>query len=92
LLQCGGRRGRENVAGSSRLKESKFAAKERKQIVGICVRVKKTTKKKQKQNKQNKNKKEKGSNSVLSLLKFSRTLFCGHGNLCVVFVVVHESR
>jgi hypothetical protein len=75
------------VAGSSRLKESKFAAKERKQIVGTCVRVKKTTKKKQ-----NKNKKEKGSNSVLSLLKFSRTLFCGHGNLCVVFVVVHESR
>jgi hypothetical protein len=69
------------------LKESKFAAKERKQIVGTCVRVKKTTKKKQ-----NKNKKEKGSNSVLSLLKFSRTLFCGHGNLCVVFVVVHESR
>ncbi len=69
------------------MKESKFAAKERKQIVGTCVRVKKTTKKKQ-----NKNKKEKGSNSVLSLLKFSRTLFCGHGNLCVVFVVVHESR
>jgi hypothetical protein len=49
--------------------------------------VKKTTRKKQ-----NKNKKEKGSNSFLFLLRFSRALFCGHGNLCVVFVVVHESR
>jgi hypothetical protein len=52
--------------------------------------VKKTTK--NKQNKQNKNKKEKGSNSFLFLLRFSRALFCGHGNLCIVFVVLHESR
>jgi hypothetical protein len=45
------------------------------------------TKKQKKQNK-----KEKGSNSFLFLLRFSRTLYCGHGNLCVAFVVVHESR
>jgi hypothetical protein len=35
LLQCGGGRGRENVAGSSRLKESKFAAKKESKSLGL---------------------------------------------------------
>jgi hypothetical protein len=35
LLQCGGGRGRENVAGSSRLKESKFAAKKESKLLGL---------------------------------------------------------